>query len=1442
MQRYRVNYSLLIGLVVGTFVLIGGAYGLYRIQKERNADRLLVQAEEEADILKRVRLLRQYTELRPDDLDGEAKLANAYVELAEQPDLQRRDLANILAGLEATVRRQPDRFEIRKQLVDLLMKGRDYRSASQHLGQLLNQKPQDSELEKLRSTCLFFLKDKKAADNAFRLVGYDKASGEFDLEKAIVADDPVIYARLANLLNTERNEELARKVIDQMVTANPENGTALLMRGQFFAPIDKDLRNADYEAALALEPDDPSIVVANSLLYFEEEEYEKARKLVDDCLEKNPGETMLYKHQAEIERRQGNPGNALDIYTGALKKVTSERGLAEIEFERIKLLIDTKDIKEANKALRRLESSRSVAPAYIGYLEARLAMGESKWFDAAKKFEKFKGQLVKNRTIATELNAYLALCYEKLGQYEKALETYNVALQQRTADPFATAGRQRMLQQLGRTSKESSDSVQIFSLLAKEIAKPEKDQDWEAFNLYVDRYAKQRNLPDAMRMIIEAEVLMKRGKFPESRAKLIEAYKTDKENLGVRRAAVKLFASDPEQGAVKAIKLLDNLVEDFGDLAVLRLDRADLLLAINDEGVSEQLFELTENIDQYETDQQVQLWTGLASRFQRLRDRESQLLCLKKVADLSPSELPTLLNLLMMASSTNDIEGIEDAQNRILKVVGSKNDVTWLFSEAHRLLSIYRNQNRDPELLSEAQSLVERAKEARSEWHKLYELQATIDLINNDAASALENLDLASTYGRVTAASLFMHVKLLKQAGRYKDALTELENSNPSIRMQLLGREYAESLLQVGRKAEAMATADALATENLNNAEIQFWYGKFMQQVAVSRTEAGPERDEMLAKAGDAYQKAVEQKPDSSDIWLSVVSHYVASKNLDAAEDAIRDAQINLVEDQNVLLFARCYELIGRWMDAESLYKQAIEDASNDEITARSNRLLARFYLSPSYPREDKQEKAIPLINKVLEIAADGKLPATDASVRWARSTAARILASTGEYQKLLDAERILSSNAVDRVLRNEDRLLMADILAPRPEPVSRLKAARLYEEVRLNQVLSLQAELTLGKLYYALGDWRKCREQMINTIARHRKSAEVRKVYLEMLLERGGPNELNDAVRQLRQLQEIEPDSFRTREMIARVAVKRGRRKDAIAAMSSMLPKRFDSLTPEQLKLVKQVAAMLVSFEEYDSALKLFEVAATVGGPTEKVQKSTFKGSYVNLEEGLEELAGLKSEVNEYELAKSGVICLRNQSKETLADSKHFDLVKSWIDRALRDNPRSNRLLSLSAELHDIRREYPEAMEVYRQILDQNLVEGVQQAIILNNLAYMMALSEGGKSSASEAMDFLNVAIDILGPRSDILDTRAVIHIAAEDYTSAISDLELAVTDKPTASKYFHKAIAHLRAGQNDNAAKVWAKALDMGLKREDVSQLEKGMFDEVKQALEGLGLAMAK
>jgi tetratricopeptide (TPR) repeat protein len=92
------------------------------------------------------------------------------------------------------------------------------------------------------------------------------------------------------------------------------------------------------------------------------------------------------------------------------------------------------------------------------------------------------------------------------------------------------------------------------------------------------------------------------------------------------------------------------------------------------------------------------------------------------------------------------------------------------------------------------------------------------------------------------------------------------------------------------------------------------------------------------------------------------------------------------------------------------------------------------------------------------------------------------------------------------------------------------------------------------------------------------------------------------------------------------------------------------------------------------------------------------------------------------------------------------------------------------------------------------------------------------------------------MGPNSEILDTRAVVYISRKQYKEAISDLTLAVTDNPTASKYFHKAQAHLLAGDNRGAIEAWEKAEELGLNRDAINRMEFDHYEKMKTQIDQL------
>lgn len=1446
MQRYHVNYPLLIGLVVGTVVVLGGGYGLWKVQVERNAGRLMTRADEartEGELLDAAKLYSQYLSIRKDDNEAMKKLANTYADIADAPKVESKDIRIALGLLERTVREQPENQTLRRRYIDMLMSPRIrmLKPALDHISQLLNQTPNDPELEVMRSECLFAANDQKSVDHAYKLIGYDAAKEEFDKAAGVAPEEPPVYRRLAAVLRGDRNEqELADRVIEQMIEANPEKGAAYLLRAQYLESIGKkEEALEDVKRAFELSPTDPSIVIASARMAVKDEDYELARKLLGDGIEANPENPGLYQTLAGVEVQEGNYDKAVEQYEIGAAAVPPNKGQM-LHFYKARLQIEQNQLESAKASIAEMRQAEYVMPPFIDYLAARLAMNENEWFKASKEFERLQGFMSKIPDMNVELNYLLGFCYEKLGQFEKALSSYNVTLQTNPTNKMASYGRTRVRNAMGQVNR-GTENLSIYVALQDELAKPKNEQDWDAFDDLANRYVDRLSLSEGMRLVLQAEVLMRRELYKEARAKLIAAYKKSPEELGVRRAAVKLFASDPTQGPVKALKLLDKVVKDFGDMPILRLERGDLLIAVNDEGLTEQLFALADDTEEWETNKQVQLWNGLGQKFARLNDRASQLAAMSKVAELSPGDLPTLEKMFMMARESNDDAGMKEAQKKILAVVGDKDSADYQITEAHRLIAKYRSEKRDPPLLDQAEKFVDQGLVDRPEWNKLHLLKAEIRLLRGDAQGALASFDRASSLGRPTALSLYQHVKLLANYGRFEDVILQVEKVNPALRVQLLGQDYADALLRRGRAGEAILIAEKRAEAAAANSAVQLWFGQFLSRASGAEGFSEDRKKAIIEQAGVAFRKAVDLGPSSNQAWLALIGYHAATKDKFAAEEALREAQLALIEDQTGLMFARCYEIIGRWIDAEALYKQAVADAT-PEAKGRSLRLLAAFYLGAGYPKGDKIEQATPLINDILQEVVDGNLPSNSPFAQWARSTAARILASQGEYQKLLDAERLLASNVVNGELPAADRLLMAEILAPRPEPISRKKAVRLLERLRESQKLSLKSELDLGRLYYALDNWRQCREQMINVIARFPKEPSVRLAYLKMLLERGGPNDIAIAIPQLKRLSQLAPGQISTREMIARVALKRGKKREAAAAIRDMLPKDLAGVTAKQLPLVMRVAQLLTEFENYEGALPLYQLAAQKGGVNGKLNLLLFTGQHLDVAKGFEGLEALRAGGVDV----AGIIQRATAILRAPADGgDHPDQVaiaQGWIDRALRDDPENvpNRLQQ--AELYDISQQYEEAAEVYRQLLAESDLQGVGRAVVLNNLAYLLALAPSEEGGVDEARGYVNEAVDLLGPQTDILDTRAMIKIAAKQYEAAVDDLSLAVIDRPTAAKYFHLAIAHLQAGQNQLAANAWKKAVDMGLTRESVSRLETEQYDKVQAQLESLGLQSAQ
>ncbi len=83
------------------------------------------------------------------------------------------------------------------------------------------------------------------------------------------------------------------------------------------------------------------------------------------------------------------------------------------------------------------------------------------------------------------------------------------------------------------------------------------------------------------------------------------------------------------------------------------------------------------------------------------------------------------------------------------------------------------------------------------------------------------------------------------------------------------------------------------------------------------------------------------------------------------------------------------------------------------------------------------------------------------------------------------------------------------------------------------------------------------------------------------------------------------------------------------------------------------------------------------------------------------------------------------------------------------------------------------------------------------------------------------------------MLDTRAVIHILAEQSTEAISDLNAALNESPSAIGYAHLAEAKMVAGDWEAVRQNLRLAEQMQFSPEQLHPLEKQLFEKLMKRM---------
>jgi tetratricopeptide (TPR) repeat protein len=1444
MQQYRVNYRLLIILFVVGMVGAGAAYGLWLFQMERHADTLFeaaVQAEKGGDARTAIPFLASYVSFRPDDTEARVKLANSYADLTEQDDVTYDELSRALNMLEDAVRNMPEERELQTRLVKLYARVGRPRDALDHLGYMLDKYGDDSELLVMKDEYLIQAREEnEAITSSYALMGYDPESDAFDVEKAKAPHSLPTYNNIAMLLRSRgEKRDLADRIINQMVETNPDSAEAYLRRGHYFIQFDeKDQGNADIAKAYALDPENAEVLLAMAEVATDKDQTEKAREYLEKGQAKFPNDNRFYQTLALLEMKSQD-------YQAALAHV--DEGLKVIKGGKAQLLVAFKgdlqfrmnDLKGVQETIDQMREA-GFRPEYISWTEARILLAQGKWYEASEALSRLRPELATIGDLSTQAGFQLGFCYEQLGRYDLARDAYNSVLQEAPDNEPAAAGMQRVLAKLGQATNPANVEEQEQSwqqLVAQELRKPKQDQDWTTIDKQIEKALEASKTDEGSQKLLWAQLYLMRGDLDKTRQLLQEAHRLIPDDGGpkrlvIQRMAIQLVLQDKEQGPEKALQLINRAINQFGDQPTLRLDKADILLGLRGERLPQQLTKLTQGIDAWNNSQKLELWNGMAPKFLAVGMADEGKQCLENIVNLQPDDLSTRRMLFMLALETNDDVGMQDAQEKILDLVKDKNDSLWQFTEARRMLSLYQRNLLGKDALPEIRHLLQKAMEQRPDWHELHLAKADLELAAGKEDLALQSFAKAEQLGPVSPNARLRFIRLLVNHGRYQQAKGIAEKFPEASRVRLLGQLYPDILFNSGNTDEALEAARELIKSDPDNAANQMWFGQFAARVIEGGSLPADKVAAVSKEAGDALKHSVELVPDSPDAWTALVTLRFLSNDQEGANEALREAQLALSEDNLTAVLARSYEILGRWFDAENMYSTTFEAHPNN---VRLMQLFANFYLSRSYPQDDGVAKASSLINNIMRLGAEGKLPPNSPSLLWARRTAAKMLASTKEYPQLIKAENLLRSNAQGESLSREDRLVMARILAPRPEPVSRVKAVKLFEATEQEGRLDQQDELSLGALYFGLNQWTLCRKQMLETISRYPDWPDPRKAYTRMLLQRGTSRDLAEAEAQVKKLGQLNPKDVEVFTLAIRTASALGKKDQAQAGIKALIPHIDDpkNVTKQQIAQLRLVASLLVEIEDYDQAENIYrQLTAMV--PAEALELADFLGNHRDADKSFEVLQKIYRPESAAQIIRVALGVAR-ADRDAIGD-KYDALLQQWLDRALRENPNSFPLLMLQAELYDLQQKYDDSLATYQKLLNDQSLRGQEKAIVLNNVSFMVALLGDKLQTDLDPLKLVQEAVQILGPTAAILDTRAVVYSAQGNYARAIEDIDLSLADEPTAAKYYHKVVAHLGAGQNQAALEAWDKAQELNLTVQDLDRLERDRFEGVKAKIEKL------
>ena len=797
--------------------------------------------------------------------------------------------------------------------------------------------------------------------------------------------------------------------------------------------------------------------------------------------------------------------------------------------------------------------------------------------------------------------------------------------------------------------------------------------------------------------------------------------------------------------------------------------------------------------------------------FYSLGDNDVAISYLLKAAEAGPDDVKIRLNLIEVGRQMGNDKLMSQMVDDMRRIMGPGSDEA-LYADAARsfgqISKAYLNHatagGNQPSLepdekqkLESAIKILDKVSRARPDWYQVALVLAPAELLAGNTDAAIDHYKQALKVGPADPRVIKVVSQLLIHTGRTSEAesIIDLVGGRDKMKELHLGEFVVDADVAKGDLTDALKEAVTEVPEDTKDPFGQLRVGR------------------LYAKAGDAenaekrFRQAVKTGPELPETWLTLVEHLVRNKKREEASSALMQAHKQAPEELVNFVLSQGYETIGEDVLAEQYYHAAI-DANPNEMAP--HKLLAVFLMRRNRSEEAQGSDDRPS-RHTRQAGGQGRLPVGQAHAR-------RDHVRDRRRRGFPPRKALLLANVKLNDMDSADQLQLANLLATRlDEPASLRKAQKYFESIKTS--LGLREKVKLANIHDVLGNWSQARAEMLDLIAQAQTpDPGLYIAYVEMLLRHGNVDEADNYLDKLKDIQKGE------NLLRARVWMKKGRPADAaLLVNNAFLPSR--PVPKDQASRIQAAAIEMEKIGLDSKAEDLYREYMSYVPGNGALQLAGFLGRKGHIDEALDLCEkALKSEKAQKTLRAVSDV-LRGQPRRV--EPRHIERVAKWYDRLLAENPGSTSLLMQQADFLILSGEDAKAEQLFRDLLNHSDLTSAERAIAQNDLAFELAVQH---KKLDEALRLVNEAGDMIGYRSDLLDTRGMVYLALGRYADAANDFREAVTVvAPSASKFLHLAYARDQAKDREEARSALRSAKNAQLDSATLSKGEQAMYEQL-------------